>query len=141
MSSKPAALVLNQYQASLDGRDGTNQRLTSVVTMVVRPVVSSDIDYVLRMDKLAQTNRSRRALVQGAVERSECFVAVDDGILAGYGVMNYGFFGRGFVSLVYADAAQPAPRPERGLLASKRISSALLRPFSIALFSLVKTPS
>ena len=76
-----------------------------MVTMIVRPAISTDIDTILRMDSSTPIDQSRRALVHSAVDRSECFVAVDDGILAGYGLMDYGFFGRGFVSLVHVDAA------------------------------------
>jgi hypothetical protein len=68
--------------------------------VTIRPAVSTDIEQILRMDSSAQVDQSRQALVGG-----ECFVAVNNGILFGYGVMNYGFFDRGFVSLVYVGAA------------------------------------
>ena len=60
--------------------------------VMVRPAVSADIEQIARMDSSAQVDQSRRAFVQSAVDRAECFVAVDNGILAGYGVMNYAFF-------------------------------------------------
>ena len=74
--------------------------------VMVRPAVSADIEQILRMDSSVQVDQSRRALIQSAVDRGECLVAVNNGILLGYGVMNYAFFDRGFVWLVYVDAAQ-----------------------------------
>ncbi len=73
--------------------------------MIVRPAVRTDIDPILRMDSSTSVDQSTRALINNAVDRSECFVAVDEEILAGYGVMDYRFFGRGFVSLAYVQAA------------------------------------
>jgi GNAT superfamily N-acetyltransferase len=76
-----------------------------MVTMIVRLAASTDIDPILRMDSSTPIDQSRRARVHSAVDRSECFVASMNGVLAGYGAIDYGFFGRGFVSLVYVDAA------------------------------------
>jgi GNAT superfamily N-acetyltransferase len=75
-------------------------------TVMVRPAVSADVEQIVRMDSSVQVDQSKRPLVQSAVDRNECLVAVNDGILVGYGVMNYAFFDRGFVLRVYVDAAQ-----------------------------------
>src|SRR4029077_15200029 len=72
---------------------------------MVRLAVSSDIDQILRIDSSAQVDESRQTAVRGAVDRGECVVAVNNGILVGYAVMNHAFFDRGFVSLIYIDSA------------------------------------
>jgi GNAT superfamily N-acetyltransferase len=73
---------------------------------MVRPAVSADIEQIPHIDSSARVDQSRRSLIRGAVDRGECFVAVNNGIILGYGVMNHAFFDRGFVSLVYVDAAK-----------------------------------
>ena len=73
--------------------------------VVVRPVVRADIERILEMDPSALAE-ARHALVQSAVGRSECLVAVESGTVVGYGVMNHQFFERGFVSLIYVETTQ-----------------------------------
>ena len=58
------------------------------------------------MDRSVQGDQARRALVMSAISRGECWVAVNNEVLAGFGVMNHLFFERGFISLVYVDRAQ-----------------------------------
>jgi len=73
-----------------------------VAQFVIRLAVSTDIEKILAIDPSVE---ARRTVVQGAINRSECFVAEKNGVLLGYGVMNHGFFERGFVRLVYVGAA------------------------------------
>ena len=72
---------------------------------MVRLAVNTDIEQILALDSSAQTDQSRRAFILSAVDDSECFVAEGNGVLLGYGVMNYGFFDRGFVRTIYVDTA------------------------------------
>jgi GNAT superfamily N-acetyltransferase len=74
-------------------------------TVIVRPAADTDIEQIIRADLALQAKLPRRVSVQNAVGQGECFVALDDGILLGYGIMNHGFFEHGFVSLVYVDPA------------------------------------
>ena len=73
-----------------------------MAVIAVRPAVSGEIEQILAIDPSAD---SRRTLIQSAVDHGECFVAEKDGVLLGYGVMNYGFFDRCFVPLICVDAA------------------------------------
>ena len=50
---------------------------------------------------MAQPHVSRREFLQAATGRGECWVVEDGGILIAYGVMNYSFFKRSFVSLIF----------------------------------------
>jgi len=71
--------------------------------VAVRQAVASDIELILRIDSQAPIDQSRRALVNSAVDRGECFIALQDGFVIGYAVMNYLFFDRGFVPLIHVD--------------------------------------
>jgi ribosomal protein S18 acetylase RimI-like enzyme len=82
---------------------------------VFRLGTSTDIEHILAMDPSAEADPFRRALVLSAVEHRECFVAEENGVLLGYGVMNYGFFHRGFVSLIYVNTAHRRRRIASGL--------------------------
>jgi N-acetylglutamate synthase-like GNAT family acetyltransferase len=68
---------------------------------MVRLAARADIDQILRLDSSAEARKSRQAVVQNAIDRGECLVALDDGMIVGYAVMNHGFFERGFVALMY----------------------------------------
>jgi GNAT superfamily N-acetyltransferase len=80
-------------------------RLIGMAMIQVRPAAGSDIETIVRIGPCAPVDQSRRMLIESAVDRGECLLALDDGIPLGYGVMNHSFFNRGFVSLIYVDAA------------------------------------
>jgi ribosomal protein S18 acetylase RimI-like enzyme len=71
----------------------------------VRPAVRTHLDQILRIDSSADVAKSRRTLIETAIDRGECLVALKNDIPVGYAIMNHGFFDRGFVSLVYVDPA------------------------------------
>jgi GNAT superfamily N-acetyltransferase len=75
------------------------------MSVIVRPAADTDIEQIVRVDSPLEIKLPRRVSVQNAVGQGECFVALDEGILVGYGIMNHGFFECGFVSLVYVDPA------------------------------------
>jgi ribosomal protein S18 acetylase RimI-like enzyme len=70
---------------------------------MVRLAARTDIDQILRLDSSAEIDKSRQAVVRNAIDRCECLVALNNGMVVGYAIMNYGFFERGFVSLIYVD--------------------------------------
>ena len=76
-----------------------------MIAVLVRPAEANDVEDIVRMDPSAQVDQARRALVHSAVQRGECWVAVDSEVPVGFGVMSHVFFDRGFISLVYVDAA------------------------------------
>lgn len=73
-----------------------------MAVITVRFAVSTEIEKILAIGPPAD---SKQTLVQSAADHGECFVAEKNGVLLGYGVMNYGFFERGFVPLIYIDTA------------------------------------
>jgi GNAT superfamily N-acetyltransferase len=75
------------------------------MSVIVRPAADTDIEQIVRVDSPLQIKLPRRVSVQNAIGQGECFVALDDRILVGYGIMNHAFFDCGFVSLVYVDPA------------------------------------
>lgn len=76
-----------------------------MIVVMVRAAVSTDIDQTLHIDSSALVDQSRQVVVESAVDRRECIVAVKNGILVGYAVMNHGFFDRGFASLICVEPA------------------------------------
>jgi ribosomal protein S18 acetylase RimI-like enzyme len=73
--------------------------------VTIRPAVRTDLEHISRMDAEARVDQSRRATIEGATCRGECFVALDGATPLGFGVMNHEVFGRAFVLLIYVDAA------------------------------------
>jgi GNAT superfamily N-acetyltransferase len=73
------------------------------MSVIVRPAADTDIEQIVRVDSPLQIKLPRRVSVQNAIGQGECFIALHDRILVGYGIMNHAFFDRGFVSLVYVD--------------------------------------
>jgi GNAT superfamily N-acetyltransferase len=78
--------------------------------VTVRSAVSTDIEHIVRIDSCARADETRRTLIESGIARAECLVAFDDELPVGYGVMSHLFFNRGFVSLIYVDAAHRRQR-------------------------------
>ncbi len=72
---------------------------------MVRLAVHSDINRILRIGSSAESDESKRGLIERAIDRGGCLVALDDEIVVGYAIMNHDFFDRGFVSLIYVEPA------------------------------------
>ena len=67
-------------------------------SVVVRRAQPADLEFIANIqDRMRLTI----AALERSIELSECIVAESQGHIAGYGCMNHGFFGRGYVSLVY----------------------------------------
>ena len=58
---------------------------------------------MIRIDHVARINPERSAFIAKAVADGSCLVAVVDGDVVGYGVLEYSFFGNGFISMLYVD--------------------------------------
>lgn len=74
-------------------------------SVIIRSAVCADLEQIIGIDLSTRNHQSRRALVESAIGRGECLMALDNGLLLGYGLMNYGFFNRGFVALIWVDVA------------------------------------
>lgn len=55
----------------------------------------ADFEHIIRIDNL---NRSEK--IRHAIEQGECFVAGSKSQILGFAIMNYSFFGNGFIELL-----------------------------------------
>ncbi len=67
----------------------------------IRPAVENDIDALCSFDLIAQRENERREFIRRVVTSGECFVAVADEKVIGYGVLNYTFDYNGCVDMLY----------------------------------------
>ena len=82
---------------------------------LVRSAIPTDREAIYRFDHLARYRPPRGEYIRLAIERRECWVVEKEGGLVAYGLMNYTFFERGFVSLIYVHAT-PRRKGIAGLL-------------------------
>ncbi len=61
----------------------------------------SDTKAIIEFDHVAQSDRVRVNFIHQAVSSRNCYVAVTDDLVVAYGVLDYSFFGHGFVSILY----------------------------------------
>lgn len=88
-------------------------------SMQIRSAVQADYEGLLALDTVASQGPERALQIQGWIQQSQCYVAEREGILLGYGILNYHFFGHGFVEMLMVGQSG------RG----QGIGSALLRYF------------
>src|SRR5258706_7770374 len=80
----------------------------------IRLAVPSDAEEITRFDHVALAASARRELIQRSVDSGRCFVAIGDGRVVGYAVLEYSFYDNGFLSMLYV--AEPFRR--RGFAAA-----------------------
>jgi len=69
-----------------------------VIEMLFRQATHSDIENILRIDHLSRYELIDKAIIQGS-----CYVAEEDTRVVGFAIMNYSFFGYGFIELMIVD--------------------------------------
>lgn len=67
----------------------------------IRPAVETDIEALCSLDLVAQQESQRREFIRREVASGNCLVAVLNGIVVGYGVLNYTFYHNGCVDMLY----------------------------------------
>ena len=67
----------------------------------IRPAVENDIDALCSFDLIAQREIERRDFIRREVMSGNCFVAVADEKVIGYGVLNYTFHHVGCIDMLY----------------------------------------
>ncbi len=74
----------------------------------IRQAVERDVASISAIDLTAQAEDGRRRFIERAVAEGNCFVvALADGeTVAAYGVLEYSFYGYGFISMLYVEASQ-----------------------------------
>ena len=63
-----------------------------------------DAETIIQFDTIASGDRPRTNLIHQKIASRNCYVAVIDRRVVGYGVLDYSFFNHGFVPLLYVDA-------------------------------------
>jgi len=69
--------------------------------MEIRAAQPDDADVIKAFDEIALVDATRVAFVDRSIGSGECFVVVVDGRVVAYAVLNYSFYGRGFVCTLY----------------------------------------
>ena len=67
----------------------------------IRPAVENDIQALCSFDLIAQQENERREFIRREVFSGNCFVAVIDEKVIGYGVLNYTFYYVGCIDMLY----------------------------------------
>jgi len=67
----------------------------------IRLAVETDIEALCSLDLIANQESDRREFIRREVASGNCFVAVMDGTVVGYGVLNYTFYHNGLIDMLY----------------------------------------
>jgi GNAT superfamily N-acetyltransferase len=67
----------------------------------IRPAAENDIQALCSFDLIAQQEKERREFIRREVFSGNCFVAVIDEKVIGYGVLNYTFYYVGCIDMLY----------------------------------------
>jgi GNAT superfamily N-acetyltransferase len=70
------------------------------VVTTIRLALSSDLEGIAAADPVAGGDPARSALLRSHIEGGRCWVAEDQGRVVGFLVLEYTFYGNGFVSLL-----------------------------------------
>jgi ribosomal protein S18 acetylase RimI-like enzyme len=67
----------------------------------IRPAVENDIEALCSLDLVARQEKGRREFIRREVTSGNCFVAVTNETVIGYGVLNYTFYHNGCIDMLY----------------------------------------
>lgn len=70
----------------------------------IRPAVVTDIEALCSLDLVARREQGRREFIRREVVSGNCFVAVTNETIIGYGVLNYTFYDNGCIDMLYVNA-------------------------------------
>lgn len=70
----------------------------------IRPGVEADIEALCSLDLVARQDNERRGFIRREVVSGNCFVAVIDKTVVGYGVLSYTFYHNGCIDMIYIDS-------------------------------------
>jgi GNAT superfamily N-acetyltransferase len=69
--------------------------------ITIRQAVEDDVAALCSLDLIARREEGRREFIRREVASGNCFVAVTDGTVIGYGVLNYTFYYNGCIDMLY----------------------------------------
>lgn len=67
----------------------------------LRFATQADINIICSVDSIAEQDHQRREFVAHSIQTANCHVAVVEGQVVGYGVLEYSFFGLGFIAMLF----------------------------------------
>jgi len=70
----------------------------------IRPAVEADIEALCTLDLVARQENERREFIRRELASGNCFVAVMNETVVGYGVLNYTFYYNGCIDMLYVDS-------------------------------------
>lgn len=94
--------------------------------MQVRDGTPDDRDSIISLDPIAHSDVNRVEFIEHALQSEACMVADHNGSVVGYAVLEYTFFGHGFVSMLYV--AEPARRRGIGRALMREIERHCMTP-------------
>lgn len=71
--------------------------------MKIRDATLCDAPTIYAVDPMAMEEGNRRQQIRGWLSAGNAVVAVIDGVAVGYAVLEYTFFGRGFISMLMVE--------------------------------------
>ena len=71
----------------------------------IRPAVENDVEVLCSLDLIARQEKERRDFIRREVASGNCFVAVTNETVIGYGVFNYTFYYNGCIEMLYVHSA------------------------------------
>ena len=67
----------------------------------IRKAVNSDTKPIIDFDQVAISDPSRREFINQSIDSGLCYVFKYDNRVVAYGVLEYSFFGNGFIEMLY----------------------------------------
>ncbi|MEL6338681.1 MAG: GNAT family N-acetyltransferase [Myxococcota bacterium] len=68
--------------------------------MQIRQAADDDVPAICAADDTAADPEARRALIRRSVGQGTAYVALLDGLVVGYAILEHAFFGRGFIVML-----------------------------------------
>ncbi len=69
--------------------------------MNLRRATSGDFAAVFALDPNPQMQASRSDFIRGSIRSAHCLLAIEEGEIIAYGVLDYAFFGQGYISMLF----------------------------------------
>lgn len=71
---------------------------------MIQPANSRDITVLLEIDPISAVDSERQKFIEASLRENSCYVIKLGRKVIGFGVLEYSFFGKGFVSMLYIDS-------------------------------------
>jgi N-acetylglutamate synthase-like GNAT family acetyltransferase len=72
--------------------------------ILIRPAAETDVEALCSLDLIARQASERREFIRREVASANCYVALINGKVIGYGVLNYTFYNNGCIDMLYIHA-------------------------------------